>query len=159
MSIPIHQENEICLGDYETIGTDITVTEYDVDPDSKAVPDISILIVEDNKEIINFIQKELNSDYHIYKAANGQEALDILLKENIQLVISDIMMPLMDGIELCRKMKTDLQHSHIPIILLTAKNTLTSKIEGLETGADAYIEKPSVLEHLLGTNNESSEQS
>ncbi len=64
------------------------------------------------------------------------------------MVISDIMMPVMDGIELCRQMKTDLQFSHIPIILLTAKNTLHSRIEGLEVGADAYIEKPFAFEHL-----------
>jgi DNA-binding response OmpR family regulator len=63
-------------------------------------------------------------------------------------VITDIMMPVMDGIELCSKIKTDLQFSHIPVIMLTAKNTLRSKIEGLDVGADAYIEKPFSFEHL-----------
>jgi DNA-binding response OmpR family regulator len=79
--------------------------------------------------------------------------LEILKNETIHLVISDIMMPVMDGIELCRKIKTDIEYSHIPVILLTAKNTITSKIEGLETGADAYIEKPFVFEYLLAQIN------
>jgi DNA-binding response OmpR family regulator len=72
-----------------------------------------------------------------------------MLKEgNIQLVISDIMMPVMDGLELCKRIKTNLEYSHIPIILLTAKNSMHAKIEGLEVGADAYIEKPFDYEHL-----------
>ena len=148
LSVPIHQEHEISLVEYETIEIDKPTAADSADIIPQPVPDISILIVEDNKEIVNFLKKELQNHYNIYKAANGKEALEILLQENVQLVISDIMMPVMDGIELCKKMKTDLQYSHIPIILLTAKNTLTSKIEGLETGADAYIEKPFVLEHL-----------
>ena len=107
--------------------------------------EISILLVEDNREIVKFLQKELHHSYNIFTATDGQQALEVLAKENIQLVISDIMMPVMDGIELCKKIKTGIQYSHIPVILLTAKNTITSKIEGLETGADAYIEKPFVL--------------
>jgi DNA-binding response OmpR family regulator len=104
--------------------------------------------VEDNKEILSFIQRELWPNYQTRFALNGQQALEVLEKENVQLVISDIMMPVMDGIELCRKIKTDIQYSHIPIILLTAKNSLHSKIEGLEVGADAYIEKPFSFDHL-----------
>ncbi|MDB5012651.1 MAG: signal transduction histidine kinase, partial [Daejeonella sp.] len=107
------------------------------------------LIVEDNKEILGYLQRELSASYNILKANNGLEALEILQKDHVHLVISDIMMPLMDGIQLCKKMKTDILYSHIPIILLTAKNSLNSKIEGLEVGADAYIEKPFSFEHLL----------
>jgi signal transduction histidine kinase/DNA-binding response OmpR family regulator len=148
LSIPIHQEHEISLGDYEIIEVNTTTIENNTKQEPQHITEISVLLVEDNKEIINFIKKELQKDYTIFKAGNGQEALEILEKENIHLVISDIMMPVMDGIELCKEMKNDLQYSHIPIILLTAKNTITSKIEGLETGADAYIEKPFVFEHL-----------
>ena len=101
-----------------------------------------ILLVDDNEEILEFIENELNEKYAITKAVNGREALYILKQEVIQLVISDIMMPVMDGFELCKIIKTNFEYSHIPVILLTAKNTLQSKIEGLETGADAYIEKP-----------------
>jgi len=107
-----------------------------------------ILLVDDNEDILDFISEELSEKYTILKAFNGKEALDILQEEAVQLVVSDIMMEVMDGFELCRKIKTNFEYSHIPVILLTAKNTLQSKIEGLEIGADAYIEKPFSPEHL-----------
>jgi len=108
----------------------------------------TILLVDDNEEILEFLENELNERYVIVKALNGQEALTILKQEVIQLVISDIMMPVIDGLELCKQIKTNFEYSHIPVILLTAKNTLQSKIEGLETGADAYIDKPFSPEYL-----------
>jgi ligand-binding sensor domain-containing protein/signal transduction histidine kinase/DNA-binding NarL/FixJ family response regulator len=150
LSLPTHQETEIDLGEKEefVIEEPDTTTTNETDTDKPFV-----LLVEDNKEILNYLTRELTTTYFVLKAGNGQEALDVLQKENIQIVISDIMMPVMDGIELCRKMKTDVQHSHIPIILLTAKNSLNSKIEGLEVGADAYIEKPFAFEHLLAQLN------
>ncbi|MNS57090.1 Sensor histidine kinase TodS [compost metagenome] len=150
LSLPIHQETEINLRNYED------KTESIVEPAANKEMDKSkslILIVEDNVEILNYLSKELSTDYNIVHALNGLEAIDVLQKENVQLVISDIMMPLMDGIELCRHLKSDLQFSHIPIVLLTAKNSLNSKIEGLEVGADAYIEKPFSLDHLVAQMN------
>jgi len=107
-----------------------------------------VLLVDDNEEILEFIEHELNEKYTIVKALQGQEALNVLKEEAVQLVICDIMMPVMDGLELCKIIKTHFDYSHIPVILLTAKNTLQSKIEGLETGADAYIEKPFSPEYL-----------
>jgi DNA-binding response OmpR family regulator len=107
-----------------------------------------ILLVDDNEEILEFIELELYEKYTVIKAQNGREASDILKNEAIQLVISDVMMPVMDGFELCRLIKTNFEYSHIPVILLTAKNTLQSKIEGLELGADAYIEKPFSPDYL-----------
>lgn len=107
-----------------------------------------ILIVDDNEEIIDFLRDDLGETYTIFAAANGEEALKILSTEVINLVISDVMMPGIDGFELCEKIKADFELSHIPVILLTAKNNLDSKIEGLTTGADAYIEKPFSPEHL-----------
>lgn len=83
------------------------------------------------------------------RATNGEEALRLLMDEAIQLVVSDVMMPVMDGFQLCSQIKSDIEHSHIPVVLLTAKNTIQSKVEGLELGADAYIEKPFSKEHLL----------
>lgn len=151
LTIPIHQDIEIHLNEEEN-NNELNVSQNIFTASGnplKKENNISILLVEDDKEIINFLQTELQNNYNVFKAFNGQDALDILSKEYINLVISDIMMPIMDGIELCKKMKTDLNYSHIPIILLTAKNSLTSKIEGLETGADAYIEKPFVMEYLL----------
>ncbi len=108
-----------------------------------------LLLADDNEEILEFLENELNEKYTILKSLNGEEALATLKQEVVQLVISDIMMPVMDGFELCKNIKTNLEYSHIPVILLTAKNTLQAKIEGLETGADAYIEKPFSPEYLL----------
>ncbi|HWJ28540.1 MAG TPA: response regulator [Flavisolibacter sp.] len=107
-----------------------------------------ILLVDDNEEILDFLGEELGEKYTVFKAFNGQEALNTMQREAVQLVVSDIMMPVMDGFELCKKIKTTFDFSHIPVILLTAKNTLQSKIEGLELGADAYIEKPFSPEYL-----------
>lgn len=107
-----------------------------------------VLLVDDNEEILDFLSEELCEKYTILKAFNGQEALNVLEQEAIHLVVSDVMMDVMDGFELCRRIKTDFEHSHIPVVLLTAKNNLQSKIEGLEMGADAYIEKPFSPEHL-----------
>jgi len=108
-----------------------------------------ILLVDDEEEILDFLERILRTKYTVFKAPGGSEALDILNAEAVQLVISDVMMPGMDGFELCKKIKSDFDHSHIPVILLTARNTIQSKIEGLEIGADAYIEKPFSKEHLL----------
>ena len=107
-----------------------------------------ILLVDDNEEILEFLTSELNQKYDILKSHDGKEALEILTNESVQLVVSDIMMPVIDGFELCRIIKSTFEHSHIPVILLTAKNTLQSKMEGLELGADAYIDKPFSPEYL-----------
>jgi len=147
LTLPMHQEKEFNLHNDEPAMQEAEESKPDKEENIHSTNPI-ILFVEDNKEILDFTCKELASDYTVYKALNGAEALEILKVENIQLVISDIMMPVMDGLELCKKIKTNLEYSHIPIILLTAKNTLHSKIEGLEVGADAYIEKPFSFEHL-----------
>ena len=96
-----------------------------------------ILLVDDNEEILEFLERILNSKYTVLKAEDGKEALKLLETEAVQLVVSDVMMPEMDGFELCRIIKTNFEYSHIPVILLTAKNTIQSKVEGLELGADA----------------------
>lgn len=109
---------------------------------------LTLLIVDDNEEILEYLTNVLEANYNIIKAEDGKQAMDVLREENIHLVISDVMMPVMDGFELCKQIKTDFDSSHVPVILLTAKNTLQSKIEGLEVGADAYIEKPFSPQHL-----------
>ena len=109
----------------------------------------SILIVDDEEDILDFLERILRAKYTVFKAENGKEALKILETEAIQLVVSDVMMPEMDGFELCKLIKSNFEFSHIPVILLTAKNTIQAKVEGLELGADAYIEKPFSKEHLL----------
>lgn len=107
-----------------------------------------ILIVEDNIELLTFMAEKLSLNFSIEKATNGAEAYDIMQRRNVDIVITDIMMPIMDGFELCRKIKTDIECCHIPVVLLTAKNDLNSKIKGLETGVDAYIEKPFSFKYL-----------
>lgn len=108
----------------------------------------TLLIVDDNKEILEFVDEILGGDYHIIQAMNAKQALEVLATTAIQLVISDVMMPETDGFELCKIIKSTPEYRHIPVVLLTAKNTLMSRIEGLETGADAYIDKPFSPRHL-----------
>lgn len=109
----------------------------------------TILVVEDNVELLNFMVEKLSRSFTVEKAMNGAEAFDVIVAKNISLVITDIMMPIMDGFELCKKIKSNIEYCHIPIILLTAKNDLNSKIKGLETGADVYIEKPFSFKYLI----------
>lgn len=109
----------------------------------------TVLIVEDQKDMREFIAKELSETYTVLEADNGQTALAILNKRNnVNLIISDVMMPVMDGFEFCNKVKNDLNFSHIPFIILTAQHNLQSRLEGLNRGADAYIEKPFSIELL-----------
>lgn len=108
----------------------------------------AVLVVEDNPDMLNFIAEKLNESYIVERAKNGVEALEILKLKSIDIIVSDIMMPEMDGFELCEKVKSDIEFSHIIVILLTAKNDLNSKIKGLEVGADAYVEKPFSFQYL-----------
>lgn len=101
-----------------------------------------LLLVEDNGEVRTFIKNIFKTNYDIFEAENGQKALDIAHKNPIDLIISDVMMPVMDGIELCAKIKTNILTSHIPVLLLTAKTSEESQKSGYTTGADAYITKP-----------------
>jgi ligand-binding sensor domain-containing protein/signal transduction histidine kinase/DNA-binding response OmpR family regulator len=108
-----------------------------------------LLLVEDNAEVRQMIKDILAAHYLIHEAEDGAEGWIQAQKIHPDLIISDIMMPVVDGIELCRRLKTDLKTSHIPVILLTARATITFKHEGYETGADAYITKPFSPQHLL----------
>lgn len=108
-----------------------------------------ILIIDDEEDILDFLQRILKSRYHILRSESGKEAIEIVKNEAVQLIISDVMMPEMDGFQFCKIIKSDVEYSHIPVILLTAKNTIQAKVKGLELGADAYIEKPFSKEHLL----------
>lgn len=109
----------------------------------------TILVVEDNEDLQHFLSDKLSKYYQVCRASNGEEALKIMDEKIVSLVITDIIMPVMDGLELCKTIKSDINYSHIPIVLLTARTNLTSKIEGLKQGADAYIEKPFSLNYLL----------
>ena len=110
-----------------------------------------VLVVEDDEEIRKYICRELASDFHMHECANGKEALTLILKKEPDLIISDIMMPEMDGLTLCKKIKQNVTINHIPIILLTAKSREEDNLEGLNMGADAYIVKPFSIEILRKT--------
>lgn len=113
---------------------------------------VSVLMVEDNDEMLRFIEKKLLlAGYRVFKATNGLEALTVLQEQYVDIVVSDVMMPGMDGMELLSRIKGDINYSHIPVILLTAKTRLDDKLQGLDAGADAYIEKPFSTEYLLAT--------
>lgn len=137
----------------------ITTREIPVEPDSpvKSVSDkttlsttkANLLLVEDNEELLAVTASFLQNIYTIHTAENGKKALKILEEENINLIISDLMMPDMDGYELCEFVKNDTRYCHIPVIILTAKTSLNARLKGLEIGADAYIDKPYSLDHLL----------
>lgn len=109
----------------------------------------TILVVEDNEEVMQLIVDGLSPRYTVIKAKNGVQGLAKAHREHIDLVVSDIMMPEMDGLEMCRRLKEDMETSHIPVVMLTARQTLDNRLEGLRAGADAYIEKPFSFAHLL----------
>ncbi|WP_439183495.1 hybrid sensor histidine kinase/response regulator transcription factor [Carboxylicivirga taeanensis] len=101
-----------------------------------------LLVVDDNPQVVEFLSSVLKHHYQVHSASDGEQALKLLKRRSFDLVISDVMMPVMDGIELCKQIKTKLQTSHIPVIMLTAKTSVENKIEGLSIGADAYVPKP-----------------
>ena len=107
-----------------------------------------MLIVDDNDEMLNFLSNSFTDDYVILTAEDGEEALQKLKHNEVALIVSDWMMPKMSGVELCKAVRSSQSTSHIPFILLTAKSDINSKIEGMDCGADAYIEKPFSLQYL-----------
>ena len=123
-----------------------TMTEYD--PEAECSGLVHILIADDESAMRNFLYKQLSKRYRVTACANGEEVLEILQREPADLVITDLVMPGIDGFRLCSILKTRIEYSHIPIIALTAKTNLESKIEGLNLGVDAYIEKPFSIEHI-----------
>ncbi|WP_109832738.1 hybrid sensor histidine kinase/response regulator transcription factor [Reichenbachiella versicolor] len=110
--------------------------------------DHSVLVVEDNEEIRQFIKDSFSQNYNIYEAADGSEGLKICQEETIDIVITDVMMDGMNGIEFCKKLKADDRISHIPVIILTAKDTEDDKLTGYHVGAEAYVTKPFRVEEL-----------
>lgn len=139
------------LGDYETQEPgDITSEEEQEDLflQRNHAHKETILIVEDEYDISQYIAFSLNDEMNVLTAPNGAEALSIIKKENISLIISDIMMPVMDGVELCSLVKNDISTSHIPFILLTAKDAIQDQIQGLQVGAEDYLSKPFNVEVL-----------
>ena len=136
----IQRNNEIHINPVLDTGEKKVETNFEEKP--------TILLVEDENDVREYIKDSLVDHYHILEAENGRLALDIIRENEPDIIVSDIMMPEMDGLELTHTLKTDLKTCHIPIILLTAKASQEQKLEGLEEGADSYIPKPFNSRHL-----------
>ncbi len=127
--------------EYQLENSDNDFLESSIENPNK-IKSTKILLVEDNEELRLYLKDTLQDSYKIYEAKDGKEGIKVCLQVSPDLIISDVMMPNMNGVDMCRNIKTDVRISHIPIILLTAKSSFDHKIEGLKTGADAYIVKP-----------------
>ena len=127
---------------YITIEQEIVDKSSEIFDDEKEEYIKSILLVDDNEELLKFLCDIFQDKFRIYTAQNGEEALQVVHENNPDLIISDVMMPIMDGFELCQQIKSNFSTCHIPVILLTAKTGSENKIEGYGMGADFYIEKP-----------------
>lgn len=108
-----------------------------------------ILLIEDNEDMRQFMNGQLSKEYRVMEALNGEKGLKMAISKVPDLIITDLMMPKLDGIELCKKLKTDVRTSHVPVIMLTARAGIENKIEGLETGADDYLTKPFDAKELM----------
>lgn len=126
--------------------SDTDVNPYN--PGKKAARPVTILVVEDNAELRQFIVSILSPDYRIREAENGKDALVIARSEEISFILTDVMMPVMDGMEMIRQIKSDPLICHIPIVVLSAKSSLDDRIEGLENGIDDYLTKPFSASYL-----------
>jgi signal transduction histidine kinase/AraC-like DNA-binding protein len=145
VKLPISVNNENTTSPKPLVLSSVS-TDDDLESNESNIQ--TVLIVDDNKDFCEFMSDSLSSEYTTVVAYNGQEAIALLSQCDVDLVVSDIMMPVMSGTELCSQIKTNLMWSHIPVILLTAKTADEHKIEGFEMGADDYITKPFNLELL-----------
>ena len=138
------QEKELSLVEIEPIAE-----KKQTDGKAKSSSDLpSILLVEDNQELRTFLRMQLADNYQVEEAGNGSEGLKKAIQFQPDIILSDVMMPIMDGIQLLEQIKNNFETSHIPVVLLTAKSSVESKIEGLKYGADAYLTKPFHSEQL-----------
>ena len=136
LTVPAMKEN------LEDIGLSTTQSDPTDHTDRTDAEKLRIVVADDNLQLIARLEKELSQWYEVKTAHNGAEALKIVEKEEIDIIVSDVMMPVMNGVEFCNTVKSKAELSHIPFILLTALNNVDDKAEGLKSGADAYVEKP-----------------
>lgn len=148
LSLPLYEkENKRIENDMEIIpDNESTITQ---DNDITQYKNCTILLVEDNPDLLEMESSNLKKWFKILRAKNGEEALDVIDNNDIDIIVSDVMMPIMDGLELCKRIKDNIEYSHIPVILLTAKTLPESKAEGFYHGADAYVEKPFTIMQLF----------
>ena len=142
LELPVHQETKVEL----PAGREKeTADEMPAAIDNQLH---TVLVVEDDPEMRGYLAKELSEQYNVLVAANGEDALELVESQRIDLVVSDIMMPGIDGVALCNRIKSTTEYCHIPVILLTAAVGMETRIETLQAGADGYIEKPFAIELL-----------
>ncbi|MDO5571704.1 MAG: two-component regulator propeller domain-containing protein [Bacteroidales bacterium] len=141
---PLNQKESFILNNIQEIFENNNISILEPPVDGRHI----IMIVEDQQEMLSFISKELKQWYSVVEVSNGAQALEYLSKQSVHLIISDIMMPVMNGMELCLKVKNDVNLQHIPFIMLTAQHNEKSFLEGLDKGADAYLMKPFSMDIL-----------
>lgn len=131
--------------------TNLSTQETEAAPviSENTLANYNILIIDDNKDIRDFLTDEFSRHFHVDTAENGKQGLEKAIENNPNLIICDVMMPEMDGFEVTRRLKDEFQTCHIPIILLTAHSSMEHQLEGIQSGADAYIMKPFSLKYLL----------
>ena len=146
LSLPINQAESMNISETEVKLTDTKIEENIIEKEAPLV-----LIVEDNLQMLQYEKQQLQQHYNVITAENGEDAMKLLAENEVDAIVSDVMMEPMDGFRLCQEVKQDVNTSHIPFILLTALTLDSAKVEGMEAGADAYIEKPFSIEYLLST--------
>ncbi len=153
LMLPRLQENVIVWNTVEN-GTPVAGNEIlNAEHNLSDMSGCSVLVVDDNVELLSFLVDRLGDKFVVFTAKDGEEALEVLTRETIHIVVSDVMMPRMDGFELCRRIKNAPEYNHIPVILLSAKSDMQSKLYGMEQGADAYMEKPFSFAYLVARVN------
>lgn len=146
LEVPLNQS-----GVEAEVDSDPVKTDYVIEEESSlgsTVSGYSMLLVEDNDEMRAFLNDQLNKSFAIETACNGEEALKIMAEHKFDIIVTDIMMPVMDGYELCSRIKENTDTSNIPVVFLTAKNDLESKVKALKCGGESYIEKPFSLKYF-----------
>lgn len=144
--IQISQENRAKEANKEVIEHKDAQTQQEDAP--KGTKEKTLLLVEDNIDLLQYLSSSLGETYNIYQATDGQQALDIMKAADIDLIVSDVMMEGMDGMTLCKEVKSHIETSHIPLILLTAKSLEQDELAGLQMGANDYVTKPFSMEIL-----------
>lgn len=157
VKLPVRQQQVVSIGNDGVLVKDAGFVFVDNEDKVQAVSDQVteveqdaevVLIVEDSPEMLDFLRDSFADNFIVLTASDGLEALKILQTSEVNIIVSDLMMPNMDGLELCNEVKTSMLWSHIPFVLLTAKTDVDSKMDGMNVGADSYIEKPFSMSYL-----------
>lgn len=126
----------------------ISLTSHETPPNLKTHGNFNILIVDDSAEVVEYLKTQLESKYNVLTASDGSKALEVAIRELPDIVISDVIMPGIDGIELLRRLKSNVATNYIPVVLLSTRNEVVDRVKGLDYGADAYIGKPFVISEI-----------